>query len=74
MTSGSSLRTRCMRDPSPRPLAELVLEKTGGNPFFAIQFLTALAEQGLLRSIRDRTWFWDFGRIHAKDIPITSSI
>ena len=31
-----------------RPLAQLVHEKTGGNPFFAIQFLTALAEEGLL--------------------------
>src|ERR1700716_2764564 len=27
-----------------RPLAELVKEKTGGNPFFALQFFTALAE------------------------------
>ena len=27
---------------------ELVLEKTAGNPFFAIQFLMALAEEGLL--------------------------
>ena len=33
-----------------RPLARLVHEKTGGNPFFAIQFLTALAEEGLLAS------------------------
>src|SRR5271168_3680525 len=31
-----------------RPLAHLVQEKTGGNPFFAMQFLTALAEEGLL--------------------------
>src|SRR6266446_1573857 len=30
-------------------LAQLVHEKTDGNPFFAIQFLTALAEEGLLR-------------------------
>ena len=31
-----------------RPLSQLVYEKTGGNPFFAIQFLTELAEEGLL--------------------------
>src|ERR1700726_1464579 len=31
-----------------QPLAQLVHEKTGGNPFFAIQFFTALAEEGLL--------------------------
>src|SRR5258706_9099998 len=31
-----------------RPLAQLVQEKTAGNPFFPIQFFTALAEEGLL--------------------------
>ena len=30
------------------PLAQLVHEKTAGNPFFLIQFLRALAEDGLL--------------------------
>jgi len=29
------------------PLAELVHQKTAGNPFFAIQFISALAEEGL---------------------------
>src|SRR6202022_3378464 len=29
------------------PLAQLVHEKTAGNPFFAIQFISALAEEGL---------------------------
>ena len=38
---------------SAGPLALLVHEKTGGNPFFAIQFLTSLAEEGLLRFDRD---------------------
>jgi hypothetical protein len=33
----------------PGPWRNLVHEKTGGNPFFAIQFFTALAEEGLLR-------------------------
>jgi len=31
-----------------RPLAELVQDKTGGNPFFAMKFFTALADEGLL--------------------------
>jgi predicted ATPase len=31
-----------------RPLAQLMQEKTGGNPFFAIQFFSALAEEGLV--------------------------
>ena len=30
------------------PLAQLVHEKTAGNPFFVIQFLSALADEGLL--------------------------
>jgi predicted ATPase len=42
---------RCAADLT-QPLAELVHEKTGGNPFFAIQFLTALAEERDLARIR----------------------
>ncbi|MCU1235166.1 MAG: multi-sensor signal transduction multi-kinase, partial [Candidatus Solibacter sp.] len=49
------------------PLAHLVHEKTGGNPFFAIQFLTALAEERLLRFEPDAAaWIWDLARIRAK--------
>src|SRR5258708_3344972 len=49
------------------PLAQLVHEKTGGNPFFAIQFFTALAEEGLIAfdPVR-RAWQWDMDRIRAK--------
>ena len=43
-----------------RPLAQLVHEKTGGNPFFAIQFLTELAEEGLLAfDPVAQAWRWD---------------
>jgi len=50
-----------------RPLAELVQEKTGGNPFFAIQFFFALADEGLLRFDHDAgRWRWKLDRIHAK--------
>src|SRR6266568_282123 len=49
------------------PLAELVYEKTGGNPFFVIQFLSALADERLLAFDHDAArWSWDVGRIHAK--------
>jgi PAS domain S-box-containing protein len=49
------------------PLAELVYEKTAGNPFFVIQFLTALADEGLLAfDRRVCRWSWDLGRIHAE--------
>src|SRR5712672_2980504 len=49
------------------PLARLMQEKTGGNPFFAIQFISALAEEGLLRFDHDAArWRWELDRIHAK--------
>jgi PAS domain S-box-containing protein len=49
------------------PLAQLVHEKTGGNPFFAIQFFTALAEEGLLAfDTVTRAWQWVMDRIGAK--------
>jgi PAS domain S-box-containing protein len=52
---------------SAGPLALLIHVKTGGNPFFAIQFLTALAEEGLLRFDQDAAaWIWDLDRIRAK--------
>jgi predicted ATPase/signal transduction histidine kinase len=51
-----------------RSLAELVNERTGGNPFFAIQFLIALADEGLIAfdSVA-HAWGWDIDRIHAKN-------
>jgi predicted ATPase len=57
---------RCEREAAD-PLAQLVHEKTGSNPFFAIQFLTSLAEEGLLRFDQDASgWIWDLGQIRAK--------
>ena len=48
-------------------LAELIHEKTEGNPFFAIQFLTSLVEEGLLAFAHDQgRWSWDLDRIRAK--------
>jgi PAS domain S-box-containing protein len=50
-----------------RPLAQLVHEKTGGNPFFAIQFFTTLAEEGLLAFDRAASaWVWDIDRMRAR--------
>ena len=50
-----------------RPLAQLVHEKTSGNPFFAIQFLTALNEDGLLAfDPVAPAWRWDIDRIRAR--------
>lgn len=48
-------------------LASLVKEKTGGNPFFVIQFLQALADEHLLAfDPAAREWQWDTSCIHAK--------
>jgi PAS domain S-box-containing protein len=58
-----------VRDRSGRaiPLATLVQEKTGGNPFFALQFVSALRDEELLRFAHDaRAWCWDLDGIRAK--------
>jgi predicted ATPase/signal transduction histidine kinase len=50
-----------------RPLAHLVREKTGGNPFFTVQFLIALGEEGLLAfDSTAAAWQWDINRIRGK--------
>jgi PAS domain S-box-containing protein len=52
---------------SAGPLAQLVHGKTGGNPFFAIQFVISLFDEGLLRLDRGaESWSWDIDRIHAR--------
>jgi PAS domain S-box-containing protein len=49
------------------PLAQLIHEKTAGNPFFAIQFISALAEEGLLTfDYGEGRWSWDLNSIRAK--------
>ena len=50
-----------------RALARLVHEKTAGNPFFSIQFLTTLAEERLVEfDARTASWRWDVQRIEGK--------
>ena len=50
-----------------RPLVELVQEKTAGNPFFAIQFFIALADEGLLAfDPVAAAWRWNIDSIRAK--------
>jgi PAS domain S-box-containing protein len=49
------------------PLAELVHRKTGGNPFFAIQFLNELVDEGLLTfDPATANWSWDEPRSISK--------
>src|SRR6516165_6407340 len=48
-------------------LAELIHEKTHGNPFFAIQFIGSLVEEGLLTfDYGAGRWSWHLSRIRAK--------
>ena len=48
-------------------LTELIHEKTAGNPFFAIQFISALVEEDLLTfDYGEGRWVWDLNSIHAK--------
>jgi PAS domain S-box-containing protein len=49
------------------PLAQLVHQKTGGNPFFAIQFLSSLADEGMLAFEHAAgRWCWDLDQIRAR--------
>jgi PAS domain S-box-containing protein len=49
------------------PLARLIGDKTGGNPFFTIQFLTSLHQEGLLNyDGTGRGWQWDLEAIRRK--------
>ncbi|WP_437964553.1 AAA family ATPase [Sorangium sp. So ce260] len=49
------------------PLARLVYEKTGGNPFFAIQFLMELHQEGLIAFDAAAAAFrWDIAAIRDK--------
>ena len=49
------------------PLANLLLEKTGGNPFFLTQFLGTLHREKLLQfDTAAREWRWELARIQAQ--------
>ncbi len=51
------------------PLAELVLAKTAGNPFFVAEFLKSLSTAELLAfDTQRREWQWDVAHIRAQNI------
>ncbi|MEQ9359134.1 trifunctional serine/threonine-protein kinase/ATP-binding protein/sensor histidine kinase [Coleofasciculus chthonoplastes] len=62
------------REPhSVKSLAELVVRKTNGNPFFVNQFLTTLYQENLLKFTVYQTkgqgqWQWDIAEIERIDI------
>ncbi len=58
---------------SVQPLAELVIRKTSGNPFFVNQFLQTLYQESLLTfttplNADKPCWQWDITQIEALDI------
>ncbi|MCK5715944.1 MAG: AAA family ATPase [Thiomargarita sp.] len=51
------------------PLAELVMQKTQGNPLFVNQFLKILYQERLLTfDIQNSGWHWDMQKLKALDI------
>ncbi|KFE62733.1 trifunctional serine/threonine-protein kinase/ATP-binding protein/sensor histidine kinase [Hyalangium minutum] len=48
------------------PLSARLQEKTGGNPFFLLQFLLTLNQDGLLVRTPEGTWRWDAEGVRAK--------
>ena len=57
---------RCERDRT-ESLSQIVYDKTGGNPFFAIQFLTMLVDEGVLAFDEGTvTWDWHIEAITTK--------
>ena len=52
------------RPEEAKPLAELLVRKTGGNPFFVSQFLTVLSEKDLISySPEEKRWIWELAAI-----------
>jgi len=58
---------RCAPDHTG-PLAELLFAKTGGNPFFLLEFVKKLYDEGLVSFDFRRGWQWELARIQAQDI------
>ncbi len=52
------------RPEDAKPLAEVLVRKTGGNPFFVSQFLNVLSEKELIGySPEEKRWTWDLAAI-----------
>lgn len=50
----------CIPTRRTRELAQLVYQKTRGNPMFTIEFLRSIVQKNaLFFSVRDRKWIWD---------------
>jgi PAS domain S-box-containing protein len=56
-----------------KPLTELVMQKTQGNPFFATQFLKALYQDQLITFDRD-AGHWQCDIVQVRDAALTSDV
>ena len=55
------------------PLADLLYQKTGGNPFFVAQFVLDLVDDSLIRLGEDRSqWVWDMDEIRQRSVAETA--
>jgi predicted ATPase/two-component sensor histidine kinase len=53
-----------------RQLAQFVFEKTGGNPFFVVQFLRVLADEHYIAfDHQRREWVWNVEQIEERGFP-----
>lgn len=58
-----------MESDQAKPLAELVLQKTDGNPFFIIQFLKSIQGDGLIRfDYQHGCWTYDLNQIQQRSL------
>ena len=67
----NQLLTDALHRPSGdvQPLAQLIIQKTAGNPFFINEFLKTLYSEELLNfDLKQHGWQWDIEAINAKDI------
>ncbi|MDI1484183.1 AAA family ATPase [Polyangium sp. y55x31] len=55
----------CLERDDTGPLAGVVLEKTGGNPFFVKRLVQSLHDHGVLTYTFDAGWRWDLAKIEA---------
>ncbi len=52
-----------------QPLAEVVVAKTGGNPFFIKEFLNAVQRESLIRfDLQNGAWVWDLAQIQTRQL------
>ena len=59
----------CMFPRNSEPLSDIIFQKTKGNPFFVLAFMSSLLDRGLLEySINTRRWVWDEDDVSSMDV------